>query len=61
MRIKKVIKMGTLKDFIDKHGWLSATVLLNKPQATLVTRLRSKKHWHVVKVGKKYRCAQVDS
>lgn len=54
------MKLPTLQEYIDKHGWQKSVATLGKPEQTLRSRLKSNKNWQVVSVGKQKRCAMVD-
>lgn len=49
-----------LGEFMKEVGHLQASIELEKPNATLVTRRNSRKNWVVVDYKGKKRCAMID-
>ena len=50
-----------LGEFMKEVGTLQATILLGKPEATLVSRRKSEKNWVVLDYKGKKRCAMIDA
>jgi len=50
-----------LGDFMKEVGTLQATILLEKTEATLVSRRKAKKNWVVLDYNGKKRCAMIDA